>query len=86
MDVVGAGGGGGAGGGCVAQWLVRRNSNPMTPEFDPLAGAGCRAFFSSTPSELLCRLACACPPFVCTARTQHCAHVQDPKSTCRNIE
>ena len=42
--------------------------------FDPLAGQGELNGFSVPPSQLLCRLVCARPHFVCTAPPNLCAH------------
>ena len=44
------------------------------PGFDPLAGQG--------ESQLLCRLVCAWPPFVCMAHSPICAYVKDPITIC----
>ena len=44
--------------GDVAQWLVRRNSNPKTLGSIPWRGR-VRDSFSVSPSQLLCRLVCA---------------------------
>ena len=46
------------------------------PGFDPMVGQGEEQVFCPPPSQLLCRLVCAWPPFVCTWK--------DPVSICRN--
>ena len=66
----------------VAQWLESPNSNLKTLGSIPWRGR-VRDNFSVPPSQLLCRLLCAYPPFVCTAHTQMCPHVKDPISMCR---
>ena len=64
-------------------------SNPKTMGSIPWwPGQGEGQFFSVSPSQLLCRLNLFVPdpphpPFVCTARTQICAHVKDPIAICR---
>ena len=63
----------------------RRNSNTETLGSIPWRGAGSETVFSVPPSQLLCRVVCAWPPFVCTTRTQIGAHVKDPISICRKI-
>ena len=52
------------------QWLVRRTSYPKTLGSIPWWGR-VRGRFSIPPSQLLCRLVCAWPPFMCTARTRN---------------
>ena len=52
-----------------AQWLVSWNSNPKTLGLIPWWGR-VRDSFSIPLSQLLCRLVCAWPPFVYSARTQ----------------
>ena len=66
----------------AAQWLERRNSNPKTLGSIPWRSR-VRGSFSIPPSQLLRRIVCASPSFVCTARTHICAHVKDPTSICR---
>ena len=56
--------------------------NPKTLGSIPWWGR-VRHIFSVPPTQLLCRLVCAWPPFVCAARTQICVHVKDPISICR---
>ena len=52
------------------------------PGFDPLLGQGEENHFS--PSESTLVQTCLClNPFLCTARTQICAHVKDPISIFR---
>ena len=67
--------------GDVAQWLVSRKSNPKTLGSIPWWGR-VRDNFSIPPSQLMCRLVCAWPPFVCTTHTQICVHINDPMSIC----
>ena len=57
-------------------------SNPKTLHWIPWRGR-VKVSFSVPPSQLLCRPVCAWSPFVCTVRTQICAHVKDPISVCR---
>ena len=64
--------------GDVAQWLVRQNSNPKTLGSIPWRGR-VRDNVSVPPGQLMCRIT----PFVCTERTQICAHVKAPTSICR---
>ena len=55
------------------------------PGFDPaLVGAGRvrGSFFYPSESTLVQTCLCRLTPFVCTARTQKCAHVKDPISIC----
>ena len=54
-------------------------SNPKTLGSIPWRGK-VRNSFSVPPSELLCTLARAWPPFVCTACIQICEYVKDPTS------
>ena len=63
---------------------------PSTKQHWILRSIPCRCrvrnSFSVPPIPLLCKLVCAWPPpppFVCTARTQMCAHVKDAVSICR---
>ena len=60
------------------------SSNPRNPGFDLLAGQGEKQF-CLYPSESTHVQTCLCltAGFVCTARTQMCAHVKDPISICR---
>ena len=69
--------------GTLAQWSESWNSKPTTPGSIPRQAGWGTVFLSLPPSQLLCRLVCAWPPFVCAARTQICAHVNDPISICR---
>ena len=59
-------------------------SNPKTLGSIPWRSRVRRNSFCVRPSQLLCRRVGAWPPFVCSARTQNCAHVKDPISICRN--
>ena len=58
-----------------------RTYNPNTG-FDPLVGKDEGQVFCLPPSQLLCWLVCAWPPFVCTACTQVCMHVKDHMAIC----
>ena len=51
--------------------------------FDPLAGGMVRKSVSVPSGQLLRRLVCAWPPFVCKVRTQICTHAKDLISMCR---
>ena len=53
------------------------------PGFDPLAGQGDKHFSLSLRVNICADLFVPGPLFVCTARTQMCAHVEDPISICR---
>ena len=73
----------------IARWSESRNSNPKTLGLTPWRGR-VRHSVSIPPSQLLCRLVWLClppplSPFVCTVRTQMCAHVKDPISICRKM-
>ena len=59
-----------------------RNSNPTILGSIPWWGR-VKDGFSVPPSQHLCRLLCAWPPFVCKAHTQMCVHVKDPVAICR---
>ena len=67
--------------GDVAQWLETRKSNPKTQGSIPWWGK-CEGhfFLCSSESTLVCTRQAS---FVCTARTQMCAHVKDPIYICR---
>ena len=65
----------------VAWWLEHRNSNPKTLGPIPWWGR-VRTGFSIPPSQLLCRLVCAWPLFMCTTCTQICAHIKGSISIC----
>ena len=67
--------------GDVAQWLMCRDSNLSTLHSIPWWGR-VRNIFFVPPSQLLCKLLCAWPPFVCAARTLICVHVKEPISIC----
>ena len=47
----------------VAQWVVRQNSNPEDPGFDPLVGQGEGQFFC--PSESTLVQTCLCLTLLC---------------------
>ena len=70
--------------GDIAQWLMRRNSNPKTLHgFDPLAGQGEKQSFCS-PSESTLVQTCLClTPLRLYGTHPHRAHVKDPMSMCR---
>ena len=72
--------------GDVAQWLVHRNSQieARRPRVRAPWRGGVKNSFSFPPSQLLCRLVCAWPPFVCMACTKLFACVKDPISICYN--
>ena len=52
------------------------------PGFDPLAWQRVGQYVFVPSSELLCKLVCVWPSFVCTARTQICSHVKSHVSIC----
>ena len=57
------------------QWFVHRNSNPVRSS---VVGAGWGKKFFVSPGQFLCLCLTSAPPiFVCTARSQMCAHVKD---------
>ena len=68
--------------GDVAQWEERRVSNAKTLGSIHRRGS-VRDSFSIPPCSPFLRLVCAWPPFLCTERTQMCAHAKDPISICR---
>ena len=66
----------GEGGGAVARWLARLGILIRRPWVRSPGRTGWDTEISVPPSQLVCR-------FVCTARTQMCAHVKDPISISR---
>ena len=69
--------------GDLAQWLVHQNSNLKNLGLIPWRGKVCTSFYiPPSPSQLLCRLVCAWPPFVHATCTQIWIHVKDPIFIC----
>ena len=70
----------------LAQWTSERRRSSVVsewnPGFDPLEGQGEAQIFCPSESTLVQPCLCLNPLRVC-ARTQICAHVKDPISTCR---
>ena len=66
----------------TAQWLESRNSSPKTLGSILWQGRVRNSFFCPSKSTLVQTSLCL-TPFVCTACTQMCAHVQDPISIYR---
>ena len=67
----------------VAQWLVRRNSNPKTLGSIPWWGGVRDMFVCPSQTVLVQTCLCLTLPRVRTTRTHIYAHVKDPTSICR---
>ena len=65
----------------IVQWMESQILNPKTLG-SILWRVRVRDSFSVPPSQLLYRLVCAWPHFMCTTHTQICVHIKDPISIC----